>query len=85
MMANRVVTTGPDKQLLAAASMAETALPLNILGFLAATALTQFLHAAATATRATLNRIRLDRTHIVGSIDPVNPVTTFKVEQIHGR
>ncbi len=31
-----------------------------------------------------LDRIRIDRTHIVGSIDPVNPVYTFKVEQIHG-
>ncbi|MEE9209086.1 MAG: hypothetical protein V3U23_01440, partial [Kiloniellales bacterium] len=25
----------------------------------------------------------IDRTHIVGSIDPVNPVYTHKVEQIH--
>ncbi len=32
-----------------------------------------------------LDRIRLDRTHDVGSIDPVNPVYTYKVEQIHGR
>ncbi len=30
-----------------------------------------------------LGRIRIDRIHIVGSIDPVNPVYTFKVEQIH--
>ena len=29
-----------------------------------------------------LDRIRIDRTHIVGSIDPVNPVYTYKVEQI---
>ena len=30
-----------------------------------------------------LDRIhRIDRTHIAGSIDPVNPVTTYKVEQI---
>ncbi len=32
-----------------------------------------------------LDRIRIDRTHIVGSIDPVNPVYIYKVEQIHGR
>ncbi len=32
-----------------------------------------------------LDRIGIDRTHIVGSIDPVNPVYTYKVEQIHGR
>ncbi len=32
-----------------------------------------------------LDRIRFDRTHTVGSIDPVNPVTIYKVEQIHGR
>ncbi|MEE8499973.1 MAG: hypothetical protein V3S27_05305, partial [Kiloniellales bacterium] len=25
----------------------------------------------------------IDRTHIVGSIDPVNPVYIYKVEQIH--
>ncbi len=30
-----------------------------------------------------LDRIRIDRTHIVGSIDPVNPVYICKVEQIH--
>ncbi len=30
-----------------------------------------------------LDRIRFDRTHIVGSIDPVNPVYIYKVEQIH--
>ncbi len=30
-----------------------------------------------------LERIRIDRTHIVGSIDPVNPVYIYKVEQIH--
>ncbi|MEE8122652.1 MAG: hypothetical protein V3T93_00925 [Alphaproteobacteria bacterium] len=30
-----------------------------------------------------LDRIRIDRTHIAGSIDPVNPVTIDKVEQIH--
>ena len=30
-----------------------------------------------------LERIRIDRTHIVGWIDPVNPVYTDKVEQIH--
>ena len=37
--------------------------------------------------RLTLNRDRIgfDRTHIVGSIEPVNPVTIYKVEQIHGR
>ncbi len=29
-----------------------------------------------------LDRIRIDRAHIVGSIDPVNPVYTYKVEQI---
>ncbi len=32
---------------------------------------------------ALLDRIRIDRTHIVGSIDPVNPVYIYKVEQIH--
>ncbi len=32
-----------------------------------------------------LDRIRIERTHIVGSIDPVNPVYTYKVEQSHGR
>ncbi len=32
-----------------------------------------------------LDRIRFDRTHIVGSIDLVNPVYIYKVEQIHGR
>ena len=32
-----------------------------------------------------LDRIRIDRTHIAVSIDPVNPVYTYKVEQIHGR
>ena len=37
------------------------------------------------AVRAALDRIRIDRTHIAGSIDPVNPVYTYKVEQIHGR
>ena len=30
-----------------------------------------------------LDRIRIDRTHIVGSIDPVNPVKIYKIEQIH--
>ena len=30
-----------------------------------------------------LDRIRIDRTHIVGPIDPVNPVYKYKVEQIH--
>ncbi|MCH8926043.1 MAG: CHASE domain-containing protein, partial [Proteobacteria bacterium] len=30
-----------------------------------------------------LDRIRIDRTHIVGSIDPVNPVTINEGEQIH--
>ncbi len=30
-----------------------------------------------------LDRIRIERTHIVGSVDPVNPVYTKKVEQIH--
>ncbi len=30
-----------------------------------------------------LDRIRNDRTHIAGSIDPVNPVYTYKLEQIH--
>ncbi len=30
-----------------------------------------------------LDRIGIDRTHIVGSIDPVNPVYTYEVEQIH--
>ncbi len=30
-----------------------------------------------------LDRIRIDRTHMVGSIDPVNPVYIYKVEQIH--
>ncbi len=30
-----------------------------------------------------LDRIRIDRTHIVGSIDPVNPAYIYKVEQIH--
>ncbi len=30
-----------------------------------------------------LDRIRIDRTHIAGSIDPVNPVYIYKVEQIH--
>ncbi len=39
---------------------------------------------SATAA-ASLDRIRFDRTRIVGSIDPVNPVYTYKVEQIHGR
>ncbi len=33
----------------------------------------------------TLDRIRFDRTHIVGSIEAVNPVYTYTVEQIHGR
>ncbi len=32
---------------------------------------------------ATLDRIRIDRPHDVGSIDPVNPVYIDKVEQIH--
>ncbi len=47
--------------------------------------------AAEAALRTALNmdrhldRIRFDRTHIVGSIDPVNPVYIYKVEQIHGR
>ena len=31
--------------------------------------------------RARLDRIRIDRAHVVGSIDPVNPVTIDKVEQ----
>ncbi len=31
-----------------------------------------------------LDRIRIDRTHDVGSIDPVNPVYIDKVEQIGG-
>ena len=31
-----------------------------------------------------LDRIRIDRTHIPGSLDPVNPGYTYKVEQIHG-
>ena len=35
-------------------------------------------------TRLPLDRIRIDRTHMVGSIDPVNPAYTYKVEQIHG-
>ncbi len=30
-----------------------------------------------------LDRIRIDRAHVAGSIDPVNPVYTNKVEQIH--
>ena len=30
-----------------------------------------------------LDRIRIDRTHIAGSIDPVTPVYIYKVEQIH--
>jgi hypothetical protein len=30
-----------------------------------------------------LDRIGIDRSHIAGSIDPVNPVTSNKVEQIH--
>ena len=30
-----------------------------------------------------LDRIRIDRTHTVDSIDPVNPVYIYKVEQIH--
>ncbi len=30
-----------------------------------------------------LDRIRFDRTHIVGPIEPVNPVYIYKVEQIH--
>ncbi len=30
-----------------------------------------------------LDRIRIDRTHIAGSLDPVNPVYTNEVEQIH--
>jgi hypothetical protein len=34
---------------------------------------------------AALDRIRIDRTHIAGSIDSVNPVYTNKLEQIHGR
>ncbi len=29
-----------------------------------------------------LDRIRIDRTHIVGSVDPFNPVTIYKAEQI---
>ncbi len=33
--------------------------------------------------RKRLGRIRIDRTHIVCSIDPVNPVYIYKVEQIH--
>ncbi len=37
------------------------------------------------ALQSRLDRIRFDRTHIVGSIDPVNPVYTYEVEQIHGR
>ena len=35
------------------------------------------------AIQRPLDRIRIDRTHIVGSIDSVNPVYTYKVEQIH--
>ncbi len=34
--------------------------------------------------RAALDRIRIDRTHIAGSINSVNPVYICKVEQIHG-
>ncbi len=30
-----------------------------------------------------IDRIRIDRTHIVGSIEPVNSVYIYKVEQIH--
>ena len=30
-----------------------------------------------------LDRIRIDRTHIAGSINPVNPVYIYKAEQIH--
>ncbi len=30
-----------------------------------------------------VDRVRIDRTHIAGSIDPVNPVYIYKVEQIH--
>ncbi len=30
-----------------------------------------------------LDRIRIERTHIVGSINPVNPVYVNSVEQIH--
>ncbi len=30
-----------------------------------------------------LDRIRIDRTHILGSINPVNPVYINNVEQIH--
>ncbi len=40
---------------------------------------------AGWSLRGSLDRIRIDRTHIAGSIDPVNPVYTYKVEQIHGR
>ncbi len=36
----------------------------------------------AAAATADLDRIRIDRTHIAGSIDP-DPVTIYKVEQIH--
>ncbi len=32
---------------------------------------------------ASLDRIRIDRTHAVGSINPVNPVYLHSVEQIH--
>ena len=34
------------------------------------------------SSEVALDRIRIDRTHIVGSIDPVNPVYIYKVEQI---
>ncbi len=34
-------------------------------------------------TKGDLDRIGIDRTHIAGSIDPVNPVYINKVEQIH--
>ncbi len=34
-------------------------------------------------SQQTLEQIRIDRTHIAGSINPVNPVTINKVEQIH--
>ncbi len=48
-------------------------------GILSAAESSQFI------SSGTLDRFRFDWTHIVGSIDPVNPVTIYNVEQIHGR
>ncbi len=43
------------------------------------------IRAGELGARSGKDRVGIDRTHIVGSIDPVNPVYRYKVEQIHGR